>query len=89
MFDTGHGLSAGAGNLFEPYAQDTSQARSTHNRFDRGTGLGLAIAKNLVTLMKGEIGLTNRVDGVRGAHFWFRVPLAGELRCVFELASKG
>jgi signal transduction histidine kinase len=41
-----------------------------------GTGLGLAIARAIVEAHGGCIGAGARVDGARGARFWFTLPLA-------------
>ena len=79
VFDTGKGLPAGSGNLFQPYGQNGGTARATRSRFERGTGLGLAISAQLVRLMGGSIGLENRCDGVTGARFWFHVPVKAAL----------
>jgi signal transduction histidine kinase len=47
-----------------------------------GSGLGLVISRELVEMMGGEIGLTNRLDHATGAVFYFQLPLR-----VAELAA--
>lgn len=45
---------------------------STTKRYP-GTGLGLSICKNLVSVMKGKIGVLSNPSG--GSNFWFAIPL--------------
>lgn len=60
----------------EKIFQRFAQVDSSHSRSVEGTGLGLSICKNLVELMRGEIGFTSKKD--RGSEFYFTLPLAIE-----------
>jgi signal transduction histidine kinase len=71
--DTGVGIRADAlPRLLLPFEQGDSSA---HRRFG-GVGLGLAIARQLVTLLGGELHI--ETEPGRGSRFWFelRLPLA-------------
>lgn len=57
--DTGYGMSEEfQKHAFEPFAQETSDARTKY----MGTGLGLSIVKQLIDLMGGSIFLESKQD---------------------------
>lgn len=69
--DTGIGIDEkDQASLFDSFQQVDA---STTRRFG-GTGLGTAIARQLVTLMGGNIGLHSQPD--KGTCFWFEIPFA-------------
>ncbi|MCU7797688.1 MAG: response regulator [Candidatus Thiodiazotropha sp. (ex Myrtea spinifera)] len=67
--DTGQGIPQGESRSIFDYF---SQASNEHNQESNGHGLGLTISKELIDLMKGEIGLLS--DNESGTTFWFELP---------------
>lgn len=67
--------------IFEKFRQIDASATREHH----GTGLGLAIAKELTTLMGGEIGVNSRPG--QGASFWITLPISVSQPTEYPLIS--
>ena len=71
VIDTGIGIEPTLqADIFDAFAQ----ADVSITRHYGGSGLGLAICKQLVELMRGQIGVTSAPN--QGSVFWFSIPLA-------------
>jgi signal transduction histidine kinase/FixJ family two-component response regulator len=69
IIDTGIGISpANQKKLFMQFSQIENEEANHYVGF----GLGLSISKNLVSLMKGTIGVSSEEN--KGATFWFEIP---------------
>ena len=71
VIDTGVGMSPEAiSRIFQPFVQAD---QGTTRQFG-GTGLGTTIAKQLIELMRGQMGA--RSQSGQGSTFWFEVPFS-------------
>ncbi len=67
--DTGVGIpDSEISLLFNPF----TQIKNNRNSLTAGSGLGLYICKQIIHLMKGEIGVESQFG--KGSTFWFSVP---------------
>lgn len=79
--DTGIGMSKEfVEHIFEPFAQERSDARSTY----QGTGLGMAIVKSLVDKMGGTI----EIDSTQGEGSTFVVTIPFEIADASEITNE-
>ena len=71
IIDSGKGIAPDEHkHIFEAF----NQANDSIYKPDSGTGLGLAISKQLIELMRGEIGVKQNINA--GSIFWINIPVA-------------
>lgn len=71
VIDQGCGVpKAKQGDIFKRFNQILSE---DENAFDQGSGLGLCISAELISLMKGQIGVESADN--TGSIFWFSLPI--------------
>lgn len=68
FIDTGKGI---AEKDLERVFSQFQQIDQSSTKVVKGTGLGLAISKNIIHLLKGEIGVESKIN--KGSKFWFTI----------------
>jgi PAS domain S-box-containing protein len=81
--DTGIGINSEyLEKIFEPFERVGAEKGSIE-----GTGLGLAVVKQLVTLMKGEVGVISEAG--KGSKFWIDLPtVSGGINTGMQTAAE-
>lgn len=69
--DTGIGIKA---DDIDQLFTEFQQVDNSYSRAHQGTGLGLTISKQVIDLLKGNIGVNSEFG--QGSEFWFSLPLA-------------